>query len=269
MSLQRVSLALIALAAATNGFSQIFSSASDSNSTSASDDAYYESYATDSPHFWQNNSHYGSGGLSGGSSSTLGGWTVNPFGNSTAQNFGESGSTTNSFDGTAGTFSGHVSAQSDLESGMSSSGYYDTAAAGSASAYDTLTFSVLAVTAFDISGTATFSGSNLGQSSLGLQLVDVTTSSYTTFASNSSGNFVGSAVLNPGDTYKLSASVFAYNVLQWYNGSMFVNYAGSANSDIRFHATFTPPGATPEPITIGLGISGIALAVRRRLKAAK
>ena len=213
------------------------------------------------------------GDINGPSSVQLGGWN-SPFGNGNVSSTGVGANSSDQFTVGASTetYSASLNSFAELSSTASNAGAFtEVSALEHAGAEDTLFFTANQATAFTVSGDSTLTGSRnmLADGDLrhGLVLDDITAGTFVSFLSGSGapGSFGGSALLVAGDSYMLQSSVQSYASLSL--GQTTQDNSGSGQSSLNYVATFGRPNVTPEPFTIGLGMAGVGMFLRRRMKA--
>ncbi|MHB8636142.1 MAG: DUF4082 domain-containing protein [Fimbriimonadaceae bacterium] len=132
-----------------------------------------------------------------------------------------------------------------------------------------------AVGIFDTSGNLLLSGT------VPTTAIDVNNFSYTSTLSGSAAlsantSYVISAVSGTVDDYTFNPSVFATDsditlVQSRYALSSTLTFPNQTDSTVVQgyfgpNFTFVRPSSTPEPFTMGLGLAGVAIAARRRMK---
>ncbi|MFI5386323.1 MAG: hypothetical protein ACHQ50_09405, partial [Fimbriimonadales bacterium] len=134
---------------------------------------------------------------------------------------------------------------------------------------DTFMFTLTSAATIDITGSLGFTGFfKSGESSVTFELMQgSTTLYYSALSSASSQSLSFSALLGPG-TYKVVGGATAGPA--WTDNSNGVfNYLGNDQASLNYDLRFGRDAATPEPFTMSLGLAGVGVFLRRRMKTKK
>ena len=139
-------------------------------------------------------------------------------------------------------------------------GYPEVFAESEAAGSDEFDFTLSQATELDVSGLITSNSLSSGSGDYEVLLGDGTN---ILFDTAKTGAFSLNTVLQSG-TYSLAALAEAFPAFD-VNKSGGYSFTGSYSTTISYDARFRAPTSTPEPFTLGLGVAGTAMVLRRKL----